>query len=31
MQKAEHPLLVIIHCVDHRLELAIKNAVKGIA
>ena len=28
--KHERPWLVSIHCVNHRLELAIKNAVSGI-
>ena len=29
--KVELPWLVFNHCVNHRLELAIKDAVKGIA
>jgi hypothetical protein len=28
--KRGHPWLVVIHCCNHRLELAIKDAVKGI-
>ena len=31
MLKAEHPSPVIINCVNHRVKLAIKDAVEGIA
>ena len=30
MMTADRPWLVVIHCVNHRLELALKDAVKGI-